>query len=93
MKKLKLNSGKLNLYKKKISSLSDNEKGSIIGGNDTIDTNFLSIFNCNTKTNKCPTNSTLQPSNPTDTGSRNPPCCWSDKGHVDCDIMYPSINP
>lgn len=92
MKKLKLNSGKLNLYKEKISSLSDNEKGSIIGGNDTIDTNFLSIFNCNTKTNKCPTNSTLQPSNPTDTGSRNPPC-WSDKGHVDCDIMYPSINP
>jgi len=46
MKKLKLNSGKLNLYKEKISSLSDNEKGSIIGGNDTIDTNFLSIFNC-----------------------------------------------
>jgi len=60
MKKIKLNSGKLNLYKEKISSLSDEQKGSIIGG-DTTD-------------------STTQPSNPTDTGSRNPPC-WSGDGN------------
>lgn len=66
MKKLKVNSGKLNLYKEKISSLSDTEKGSIVGG-DTIanpELGLLSIFNCNTKSDKCPTNSTVQPTVP-----------------------------
>lgn len=67
MKKIKLNSGKLNLYKEKVSSLSDAEKGSIIGGGDT--------------SSNCPTTSTNQPTTTDgDTGSRNPPC-WSHDGN------------
>jgi len=66
MKKLKVNSGKLNLYKEKISSLSDAEKGSIIGGDTVVNTEigFLSIIGCNTKSDRCPTNSTIQPTLP-----------------------------
>ena len=81
MKEMKLNSKKLKLYKEKITSLSNDEKVNIVGGNDSIDTNILSIFNCNTKTNKCPIDTD-------DLGSRK---SCEPSGFIDCDML--TINP
>lgn len=66
MKKLKITPSKLNLYKEKISTLSDDQKSFIVGGEGAVNPGleFTSIFDCKTKTDNCPTNSTLQPTRP-----------------------------
>lgn len=79
MKKLKITPSKLNLYKEKISTLSDDQKSLIVGGDGAVNPGleFLSIFDCKTKTDNCPTNSTLQPTTSPGNGSRNVDQCWS----------------
>ncbi len=51
MKKIKLNTARLQLNKERISSLTNDEMGHVNGG-------FTSIFNCNTSTNQ-PTTTTV----------------------------------